>query len=44
MLYDSITVETPPLEPEVAEDSSFSEYTDEDIFIHDEGQVDDIDM
>ena len=42
-MYDSITVESPPLEPEVGEDSSFSEHTDEDVLIHDEFKEDEHD-
>ena len=43
-MYDGITVESPPPpEPEVGEDSSFSEYTDEDVLIHDELKEDEQD-
>jgi len=36
VVYDSITVETPPPDPEVGDDSSFSEHTNEDVLIDDE--------
>ena len=41
MVYDCITVETPPPDPEVEDDSSFSEHTNEDVFIDDEFGEDD---
>ena len=43
MVYDSITVETPPPDLEVGEDSSFSEHTDEDVLIDDEFEGDNLD-
>lgn len=42
-MYDSIVVETPPPELEIGEDSSFSERSDEDVFIEDEFKEDEQD-
>jgi hypothetical protein len=42
VVYDSITVETPPEDLDVGEDSSFDEHTDEDVLIRDEFGEDDL--